>query len=93
MQPCTQVTGIKTDYSDVCVILDLTGEEIGHGYWKMNIATLWDINYVKKMDSFLSQEIENLWCLSPQNKWVTLKSVSKKYILEYSKTKSAEKKL
>ena len=87
------LASIKTDHRAFYMVIDTMESERGTGYWKLNVKTLYDVEYIQA----INREIEN--CLAstvsknPIDRWEILKSRIKKASINYTRNKSSEDKL
>ena len=84
------MTGIKSDHSAMCVILELTKESRGPGYWKFNSSLLKNPDYLQEANTFLEAKIDSLKCMTPCAKWEKIKEDFRSFTKTYSQKKAKQ---
>ena len=83
-------TGLKTDHLTFYLFRDMTNNECGRGYWKLNVSHLRDKEYVDMMNN----EISKIWAMCEGKpifeKWEYFKFAVKDKSMDYARNKVAE---
>ena len=90
---CEYSTGVHTDHSAFYLAIDMTENERGRGYWKLNVTHLKSKEFLEAMNKYVEEEKYNLRHLDPKKKWEILKFGIAAKAQEYSRYKSGEDEL
>ena len=70
---CMYINGIKSDHSAFFLGIEVETVNRGKGFWKLNTTLLKDCEFVKAMNSEISQLSANYKHMKPTEKWEIMK--------------------
>ena len=81
------IAGVDTDHLAIRLKPDFV--KAGPSYWKLNVSLLEDLNYIKQVNTEISQTItQEMAGLDYRSQWEFLKFQIKQRSIEYSKGKA-----
>ena len=89
----TYFQGIHTDHSAYLLSIDLYEHKRGSGYWKFNNSLLKRADFVKSMNVFLEEKLQDYAEKETVSKWERIKKDIKQFSMNYSKNLASEKQL
>ena len=81
----TYISSIKTDHRAIYIVLDLTENSRGRGYWKLNTLLLNNKEFVKSMNIELDRVLNSTEEKNPSERWECIKTRIKKAASEFSR--------
>ena len=87
------LSSIYTDHRALYMVLEVSNNQRGTGYWKLNTSILQDQQYINQMNIELERTINTLQCKSPSKKWEKIKSRIKEFTVKYARQQGSEDKL
>ena len=86
-------TGLKTDHLAFYLFIEMSNNERGRGYWKMNVSHLNDIDFVKEMNKLIDKTLITCQSKDIFEKWEYLKFVIKDTAIDFARRKTSEREL
>ena len=92
--PCIMyLSSVMTDHRAVYLVLELTPDTRGSGYWKFNTTLLQDLDFVQYMNKVIENNLLSTQDLTPIEVWEALKKKIKSTSQEFARTRSRDQKL
>ena len=86
-------TGVMSDHSALLTVINLTGNERGNGYWKLNTMHLRNTEYINMINEYLKKIKVANQKLDIIKQWEILKKDVKEESMRFSKNLASEKSL
>ena len=87
------ISSVKTDHRAVYLVVEVSPNERGTGYWKLNTSLLVNSEYIDMINKEIQKTIETTHLKKSKERWEILKKRIKKVSLNFSKKMSSENKL
>ena len=87
------IPAFKTDHAAVLIELVPHGYSRGRGFWKLNTQILYELDYVKLINSCIDEAEKNVENLPPDQKWEAIKLNIIAHSQEYSRERAANRNL
>ena len=83
------VSSIQTDHRAIYIVIELTQNDRGKGFWKMNASLLNEVACIRCINEEIDRSLEICRDKNPLAKWEMLKQRVKKSIIKYSREKAS----
>ena len=90
---CMYLHGIRSDHDAMYLLLQLSKNQRGAGYWKMNVAHLNNKQFVESTKNELIRILDTTQHFQPIKRWEYLKVKIKKFLQQKTKSIASESKL